>query len=744
MISPPELLLPASLERGAELCVRGLAFKFPGGLGAFPPADFCRTCGDCTTLTALDCGAGNGADMLTGEIPARPDHDPSCVVGARSTLRAIDAHETSASAPASVSLTPRQQSLAAQRRALAVAALPHFDAGLTQYQCARLLAVPLSALARLLALAPARGAERVDTSEKCRRLLALPIDKLAPEEPSRAPTEWDCLLANETIAAELREIYLATMRASSDYLTHGRHTGSMSLALKRLADFPIVPPELALRLRAGCRPAALLRHLRRITPEIEALVRGPKHYQLHGPTAQKDTTLRLPDGRRAKMLSGYRVCLDDMSCNQPFYSDIVEDGQVIDTILSRQGLYAIDEASQRWLGCELVARPREAYRAEDILRFIHRLMTEVGKFDSLTLEQGIWRARAIAGFTRTERGDLVEYRAERPAMSREEQANLTQGIAGIGVAIHYVHSPHAKIIEGAFNFLQPVIATFARDFQHLGAHAGEFETAAKQLRRARAGTFHAEQLRFAPIDPLSDRIALAMSWINAQPKDALGGKSPDQQWELDLALRQLPQLAPWERAAFLPECRERMLRGGAIHFPRGLYDWPFTFRAGNDFAELGDGYRVFVRFDVCDPAQGAAILNREPPGAPRNTRNFREGQFITWAPFELPGPAADVASLPAGHVAVDDYYGLGAPDPGDVELRRQKRWHRTAARLLPRPGQPAVKAGAVRDGQGNVKSTGAPVAAAVSTPHSALRTPHSDSPRLPARLRELLGETVET
>lgn len=596
-------------------------------------------------------------------------------------------------------LPPKAMKVAAERRALLVGALPLFVEGLTQTDVCRALGCSAASLSRTLALAGAGT-----PLERCERLLARPLEELV-EAPRRSGgrSDFEVLLESAELQQEVRELYLATLRASSEPMTHRRHTGSMALALKRLADHPACPDWAREKLRRGAQPAPLLRFLRHITPELEQLVRGERKFRLHGPSAQKDNTLRLPDGRRARMLAGFRVVMDDMSTNQPFYCDIVERGVVTQTILSRQGLYAMDEATWRWLGVELVARPREAYRAEDILRFVHRLMALHGKFDVLVLEQGIWAARSIAGYKVVEGG--VEYEAaERPEMAAEERANLAAGLRGIGVQIDYVTSARGKTIEGAFGHLQPVLATFTRDFQNIGAHAGEFERAAKMLRRVRAGSHHPETLCFAPMDILRDRIVDAMQWINARKRDCVGGSSSDEAWMRDMGLRELPPLADYERAVFLTGIRERELRGGAIHFSASLTGYPFSFRAGEVFAELGDGYHVIVKFDEGNPAVGAAILNNEPPDNPRNARRLRPGQFLCWAEFELCAPRAEVTDLPAGHVAVEDYYGLGNPlayDHGDAELRKQKRWLRSAAAVLPRPGQPAIKSSTLRDGRGN-------------------------------------------
>lgn len=602
------------------------------------------------------------------------------------------------------SLPPRVIHLAAVRRRILSAVLPVLAEGGSQAEAAEAAGVAGSMLSKILKL----GADGGRTAlERCQTALALPLDRLAAVAPEK-PSDWLPIL-DGPLGEELRSLYLSGLRASSEAMSHGRHTGSMSLALKLWAETPGMPDWAAARLAAGGQPIACRKFLRRITPALEQLVRGERKARLHGPTAQRDNTLRLSDGRRCRQLAGFRVVFDDMSVNQPFFTDVIEDGEVVDTILSRQGLYAMDEATWRWLGVELVARPREAYRAEDILRFVRRLLSIYGKFDCLVFEQGVWHARAIRGFRKTTSGDVEEVTYERPGMSEEERAVLTQGLEGIGIQVSYVTSARGKTIEGAFGHLQPVIAAHTRDFQNIGAHAGEFERAAKQLRRARSEVAHPGDLKFAPMEELANRVESALAWMNRQPKDCLGGVTPDAQWLADMQLRRLPSLAEWEEMFFLPEKRERVLRGGAIHFTRSLTGWPFSYRNGEVMAALGDGYRVQVAFDPCEVAAGAVIVNNEPPGSPRNQHNYALGQFICRADFELPAPRADVASLPAGHVALDDYYGVGTEnDIGDRELRRQKAWHRTEFRALPKPGQPAVRISSARDGRGNAVEKGQP------------------------------------
>ena len=178
-------------------------------------------------------------------------------------------------------------------------------------------------------------------------------------------------------------------------MVRGRRTAKIASALKAMAHEPECPPALAARMKRGRFPVCLQRFLKRVTPEIENRLRGPKHFQLNGVTSRRDLTVRFPDGSRAPEPAGFKWVFDDMSVNQPFWCEAECDPHGGSKILfSRQGLYAIDHRSLKWLGKMLVARPREAYRAEDILRFLRGLFLAYGgKPEVIVFEQGIWKAR---------------------------------------------------------------------------------------------------------------------------------------------------------------------------------------------------------------------------------------------------------------------------------------------------------------------------------------------------------------
>lgn len=505
-------------------------------------------------------------------------------------------------------------------------------------------------------------------------------------------------------AAKLLEIYEATIGAGSSNMTRDRHTAKLATALTAMAEEPECPPELAARLRRGKFPICLQRFLRSVTPELENRIRGPKHFQLNGLVSRRDLTLRFPDGSRAEMPAGFKWVFDDMSVNQPFWCHV--DGRLL---FSRQGLYCIDHRSLRWLGKMLVARSREAYRAEDILRFLRVLFELYGKPDVIVFEKGVWASRKIRGHRITETSAVVEEEFVRPEMSKEEMDNLAFGLSALGVKVIFAHSAHGKIIETCFNHLQDIIAIKTRDFVNIGRHAGEFESGAKRLRQVRAESHRPGQLGFATMDELSDRIDSAFAHINGKQNSR--GEVPDEIWAQDVGTGQIgqPDYAPGRRplvtleaedyAVFLPEVRERSIEGGCVTVK--VDGQQHDFRA-DWMAELGSGFKVWIKFDPSEPTLGAALYSRE--SGPNNIKGYKLGKLIGFAQWEMPAPSVDVTGPVRGCEPrpVDEFYGAGAVDQGDTIRKRQSKLVATAFSALPRPGQPAVKRSEARDGEGNV------------------------------------------
>lgn len=570
-------------------------------------------------------------------------------------------------------MSPKEREKALERRQLLLRAEPLFARRLSQTEVARELGVSIATVTRLLAF----GGHAGGPHERVVKALAKPLHRLVDWGKRGPRSPFDQIAGNEHVRRRLHELYLATVGASSEAMTHGRRTGSAALALLRFADDALCPAGLAKRLQAGAQPAVLMRVIREVTPELEQHARGERHAQLHTIRGRRGMTVLELDGSESDLLAGDLWELDDMSVNQPFACPDGRGGW----ILSRQGLYCRDVRSRKWLGVELVARPRESYRAEDVLRFLRRLMTDYGKpRRGLRLERGIWASRRIRGYEVSADG-FEEVEFERDPMADEERHRLQDGVRSLGIEIFWTHNAHGKAgIESSFRQLQAVAATLTTEWQNIGRHAGEFERAARELRRARSGV-DPVKLGFAPMNLLADRTLEAMAWMDLRDRDEEGA-SAQMVWDRDTGVEPLEALCLTDLAAFLPEVRESTIRGGCVTCK--VNGVPHDFRAPEVMAELGHGFRVHVRFDPCEPSLGAAIYSRESGSA--NHHGFAMGQFLGWAAYEPPGHQLDLTKEYAGAKG----------------QQTQRAWHRSAYRALPRPGQPRVAINAARDGRGRV------------------------------------------
>lgn len=225
---------------------------------------------------------------------------------------------------------------------------------------------------------------------------------------------------------------------------------------------------------AGGRIPPSLQALASANAHIKDLHRGPRTFQLNGQKARRDMSELMPDGSRREIQPGDWWELDDMSLNQPFWFKARAEDCPGDKLaerygksLGRQSLWCIDVASGMWLGCELLGRRRDSYRAEDILRFLRRLFEDHGlPRRGLRLEQGIWKSKRIKGIEITGKADVDAALAEssifhdfdQPAMPEPELNAIVGGLASIGLEIVHARTPGQKgIIETSFRHLQKVV-----------------------------------------------------------------------------------------------------------------------------------------------------------------------------------------------------------------------------------------------------------------------------------------------
>lgn len=559
-------------------------------------------------------------------------------------------HETPAGSEA---LSTRALARGAWRARVLKEARRLLAAGLSQQAIARMVGTSSPTLSRLLH-SHARLADHELTAEAC------------STEPAHRPrSPFADLLRVPEILTELNRLYAATIGASGEPAMRGRRTGSVALALKRLGDFPAVPAHLAAQLRAGSKPQPLVDHLKKKwTPEIEAKLRGQKNYNSATISGRRDLVEELMDGTRVPLKPGRVWVLDDMSSNIPFWFEASADGAPTSLspmirrhgcALGRQGLYAWDWASGAWLGVELVGRLRDAYQASDILRFLRKLITRYGIPDKIVLERGVWKSHCISGWTADDDGLLLETEDawEIPDMRGDETARITDGIRALGCEIIHAYTPRGKPIEGAFNYHQRLVPTFLKTGEavNIGRHAGEFEWAARQMRRAGAGVAHARDLGFIHIDRLADVAWEAMVWEGWHNKERRNGK-PLELLTSFLNASPLPQPSARDLAVFLPEKKHRVYTGGSLRVETAGITHEFL--NPEIFPQLPAGTHLDFAFDPAEPQLGAAVYDSRG--------------FLCWADY-----------LPAGPVISARERG---DDAGPQLLKRYKLAHRTAARLL--------------------------------------------------------------
>lgn len=463
-------------------------------------------------------------------------------------------------------------------------------------------------------------------------------------------------------------------RVGRKKLSHGATEGDR-LALKRLKlatdsdrlalDMWAMDPRCSPLLRAAIqRPRmskhnlpASLRQLCHVTEEERAKFRGEKAFQ-GAFVQQRDDTVVLADGTRRPMEAGDVFELDDMSSNQPCWweylaeLDSPEEREANRLALrqaaavGRQVLFARDVKSGRWLGFEIVGRPRDAYRAADILRFLRRLFETYGLPRlGLRLEGNVWRARVIAGVTLDETGQPTT----RPEMAEEERRGVFGGMQEVGVSVDWCHaSNHKGGIEGAFNHLQAIMAAQAvcegdgRYVVDLGRRRGEFERGTKALMAAHAGRKHPRELGFWHISELQQRLERACAFDNcAEHKEGrIAQGVADLVWDEAIRrapLRSLPKDKLW---IFLPHESTCALRGAHV---RGQLGGIVHHFCNPDLAaKLGANYPLRIRFDVAEPSLGAWIFNNAAPGERCNVDGLPLGAPLGWADYAPDAPQFDL------------------------------------------------------------------------------------------------------
>ena len=365
-----------------------------------------------------------------------------------------------------------------------------------------------------------------------------------------------------------------------------------------------------------------------VTDEEYAAFRGRKHSQQTEMITRRGMYELLEDGTRIEIAPGDVWELDDYSTNQPYTFTDAETGEVH---VGRQVLAAKDLAAASWLGFDHIGRERDAYRAEDVLRFIERLIRSHGMPGTLRLERGIWESSGVHGIEvpgmNTRWGDLRD-------LMRIE---------------HVFKSKSKSIIEGGFNVLQRWLGHTGLD---IGRHRGEFEEATKRLRQAHSTGADPRELGFVDQEESSKLHATAAAEINQRPmaRRHLNERVAPADLIARLGWHTAPLRAE-DEWYFLPCKKARIVRAGHVEVNPGG-GWPvmrFVVNGVIDGLHLDNGHKILVACDPLRPDLGARICNADQTVKNREAYGMGEVLILN-APFEEDAPQFSAAQTLSPHL----------------------------------------------------------------------------------------------
>lgn len=329
----------------------------------------------------------------------------------------------------------------------------------------------------------------------------------------------------------------------------------------------------------------------------EALFRGSRTFASTEHSPRKGMFWEDAEGHHIPIRSLDVWTMDDYSTNQPYIIETEEGPR-----LCRQVLAALDVYSAGWLSVEMIGRERDAYRAEDILRFIERTIDGAGTMPlALLLERGRWDSKAIHGIALDDLGPAFEGKTWG---ALDDLFHIEHGFS----------SRHKAVIESSFNFLQTVLAHSGRD---IGRFRGEFESATKSYLAVQQGRKDPRACDFIEQDAARTAHWSAMQIMNARSRERAA-------WEFEgralvpndlLTNARTPELRPLpdnKRWLFLPEKRLGTVRSGFVECQVTNYGTLRFEVNGVSALHLTNGHRILVAFDPAMPALGAYVANAEP------------------------------------------------------------------------------------------------------------------------------------
>lgn len=377
-----------------------------------------------------------------------------------------------------------------------------------------------------------------------------------------------------------------------------------------------------------------------VTAQELAAFRSKKEVQSAEMVTRRSLTWIDEEGQVHDLLPGEMWEADDYSGNQPY---VYRDPVTGELELGRQILAMKDITDQAWLGFDMIGRPRDAYRGEDIVRFLGRCFRAHGLPRFLRLEKGSWQSSYIHGIPHLANGTIAKNLPKNWNPSAEKELGVTRW-GGLDRLCHISHVRSSKAkgsVEGGFAVLQRVLSHSARD---VGRYAGEYDEAAKAWRQARKNLTVTDptELGFFTQEQVAAAHEEAALLINAKPmrRQALDRYvSPhDLRQEMGWHTHPLPEKEAWR---LLPYKERRVVRAGMVTV-NPEHGWPeMTYVVnGNEGLSLQTGHAVFIAYDPADPAT-AYVANAD--ASAKNREGWPVGHFLALAPIYEVAPQIDLS-----------------------------------------------------------------------------------------------------
>ena len=442
------------------------------------------------------------------------------------------------------------------------------------------------------------------------------------------------LTPNEQAAAKLFALEKNSRRLAAEELI--RHPDCTAETANRLQT---ILGKAAMKGRAPVWPAWWNRACT-LTDEDRALFGGPKHIQAVEPIRSRGCFYDI-DGQRFPLFPNALWESDDESENVPTLSD---DGKA-----HRQTLKTIDVFSEKWLGVTSIARDSDAYTLEDQSEHVRALVEMFGWPVAWRIERGPWENGFWWGIK------LPRDFWFTPDCPKYRFGGIHHGSGGPVNVLRAFKSRHKATVEGAFNHRQNLHAHLGLD---IGRHRGQFEAAARIMRRVHAGQADAMaelQAMAAGCDVSS--AVLARFNQEAKARRMFGGSRhvPDELFATGLPGHE-PQHRPLttENAWRLWPCKFATVHtNGRVQTRLERYQTLFAFEtagqpvAAGPWPYLPHGWPVFVAFHPMRLDWGAKIFNARHPDDPANPARIPRGAWLMDAPFQTDAPAFRVRSAGA-------------------------------------------------------------------------------------------------